>query len=401
MSKLVNLAEVNAERVRYVQWWVISIVTVPTVLDYIFIGSPIARYSRVLIFLAVSVSILVNHQKFLKSKLIGLESLVLTFILYAIGTLSALSHGGVITPNIASLLILMLIVSANIDLHRIILKSIALSVHILVGLSVLAIVLKLNPRNYYSTAEGYPVFLNFIGIPGRNCGIFIHPNTLGQAAALSTLFMIEAKVKRVYLLLPLLCMIKCGSRTSILGILTGLLVYSVIRIFKSRQGSEKPSKLESPLVIGTLLLGILVASSAQFLNYIKFLDPSALTDRVGIWQVSLTLFKSSSIFGLGWGWESRAIQSQLLNVWAVSAHNAILEIAFSAGIVGLVIFLFMLTKGLVYFSNLLVIEKMMLASILVSGISEAYIDLQYPTLQTVLFFVIIIGASKKLRLLND
>jgi hypothetical protein len=54
-----------------------------------------------------------------------------------------------------------------------------------------------------------------------------------------------------------------------------------------------------------------------------------------------------------------------------------------------------MTKGLVYFSKLKIIEKVMFASILVSGISEAYIDLQYPTLQTVLFFFIIVGANKE------
>jgi O-antigen ligase len=112
--------------------------------------------------------------------------------------------------------------------------------------------------------------------------------------------------------------------------------------------------------------------------------------------VSLNLFKSSSVFGLGWGWEERAIDSQLLNVWAVSAHNAILEITFSAGIVGLVIFMIMLTKGLVFFPNLLVIEKVLLGSILVSGISEAYIDLQYPTIQTFIFFLIILTSNKHL-----
>jgi O-antigen ligase len=289
----------------------------------------------------------------------------------------------------------MFVLSANIDLREVILRAIGKSIHILVFLSAIVIILKLNPRGYYSTSVGYPVFFDFIGIPGRNYGIFSHPNTLGQAAALSTLFMIESKMKKIYLLVPLLCIIKCGSRTSILGIITGLLVFITIRILRSNASPKAIKKYESPLAVGTFVLGILLASSAQFLNYINFLDPQALTNRVQIWQVSLNLFKSSSTFGLGWGWSDRAIESQLLNIWAVSAHNAILEIIFSAGIAGVIIFLFLLSKLLVYFNNLQTLEKALITSILVSGISESYIDLQYPTNQTFLYFMIVLSANSK------
>jgi O-antigen ligase len=397
MSSKGSLVDVNKMKSTYIKWWVISMLVLPSVLDFLFLGSSIARYSRILIFLVICASALVNHQTFLSGKLFGAETILLTFFLYVIGTASALSHGGVITPNIASLLILMFILSTNIDMKEIIFKYIGVSIHILVALSAAAIILRLNPTGYFSSADGYPVIFNFIGIPGRNRGIFSHPNTLGQAAALSFLFITESKIKKIYLVVPLLCIFKCGSRTSILSILVGLLIFFTIRIMKSDIPSKGIKKLESPIAVGAFVLGIFLASSAQFLNYINFLDPSALTDRVQIWQVSLNLFKSSSMFGLGWGWEERAIQSQLLNVWAVSAHNALLEIIFSAGIVGLVIFLLMLVKSFVYFNYLTTIEKMVLSSILIAGISEAYIDLQYPTLQTYLYFMIILGANRVLK----
>jgi O-antigen ligase len=196
------------------------------------------------------------------------------------------------------------------------------------------------------------------------------------------------------LLAPLLCILKCGSRTSIIGLVLGAVLFLIISTLKSKN-SLQIRKIESPLVIGTFLLGIFVASSFQFLNYIKFLDPGSLTGRVSIWQSSLTIFQTSPIIGLGWDWESRAVDSQLLSIWAVSAHNMLLEIIFSSGILGLLLFLAILTKVAIYFNRLWDVEKIVLTSILISGISEAYIDLQYPTIQTVLFLLIILGANKE------
>jgi O-antigen ligase len=90
-----------------------------------------------------------------------------------------------------------------------------------------------------------------------------------------------------------------------------------------------------------------------------------------------------------------------LNFWSISSHNALLEIIFSTGILGLVIFLVILTKCLVFLGRILLIERMLLIAILVSGVSEAYIDLQYPTLQTFLFFFIVVGAHVDRQTLND
>jgi hypothetical protein len=42
-----------------------------------------------------------------------------------------------------------------------------------------------------------------------------------------------------------------------------------------------------------------------------------------------------------------------------------------------------------------------LTSILVSGISESYIDLQYPTNQTFLYFMIVLSANSKREVANE
>ena len=393
--------ETDKRRARYLTWWISSMVLVPAILDFIFVDSPAARYSRVLIFSIILASLLTNHKLFLKSKIVGIDTILLTIAIYGVGTVSEKSFGGVVTPNIASLVLIMFIVSANIDLYEIVLKTIALNVHILITLSVFAILFRINPRGYYSSAEGYPVFFDFIGIPGRNLGVFSHPNVLGQAAALSFLFIVASKANKFFLILPIFCIFKCGSRTSIIGILGGLLVYGTILLFKRRQSKGKSTSLEAPAVIGVFILGILLASSFQFLQIIGFLDPGDLVARVGIWQNALDIFQSSPTIGLGWNWESRAVAAQLINVWAVTAHNSLLDMMFSAGVIGMVLFLIIISKILAYFHRLAVVEKVILVSLLISGISEAYIDLQYPSIQTYLFLLIALGINRERLVENE
>jgi O-antigen ligase len=381
-------------RARYLRVWITTSLVIPIVLDFIFFGSPVARYSRILIFLIISASLLVNRNDFLTGKFIGFDTTIFTALLYLVGTFAGLTRGGVITPNILTLLLFMIIVGLNFDLYEVSLKAIAWSCHVLIFLSIFAIIFKLNPRGFYSSSIGYPVYFDFLGIPGRNYGVFSHPNFLGEAAALSALFLLANRKNYFLLLAPLFCIAKCGSRTSIIGLTVGFMIFLINSILKSRNSPIR-RKVESPLIIGTFLLGIFVASSFQFLNYIKFLDPGTLTGRASIWQTSLSMFQKSPIVGLGWNWESRAIDSQLLGPWAVSAHNMVLEIIFSSGSLGLLLFLAILTKGVLFFNRLWSVEKIVLVTILISGISEAYIDLQYPTIQTFLLFLIILGANKE------
>ena len=395
MSKIVNQDNVKRLRSTYLRAWVLGVLLVPTILDYFLMGTNAARFSRVLLVLAISTSILIRRQLFLISKIHGAEILFLLIILFLTGTVASLNNGGDLTPNILLLLILLFCVGSNMDLYDEALKAFDLSSYIIIWLSLIVILLRLNPLGLYFNSIGYPVFFDFIGIPGRNYGIFTHPNALGQAAAISLLFMISFKVKKIYLAAPVLCLFKCGSRTALISVTAGLILYGITILFRSQKSFIKRKKLESPLVAGTFMLLLLAASSAQFLQYINLLDSNSLTRRVTIWQSSLAIFKQSPLLGLGWGWETRAIQSQLINVWAVSAHNIVLEIIFATGILGLLIFLIFLSKILIYFTRLSNPEKLAIVAILISGLSESYIDLQYPTYYTFLFFAIVIGSSRE------
>lgn len=393
--------ETDRRRLRFITWWISSSLIVPTILDFAFLGSTVARYSRVIICLAIGISLLINSRLFLSSKVAGVETIIITLGIFLIGSYSEMIRGGAFTPNFATAFLILIIIAMNIDLYGRVLAIFAANIYVLIIASSLAILLRANPRGIYLSDEGYPVYLDFLGIPGRNYGIFAHPNGLGQVAVLSLLLIIALKSNRYLLVLPVFCLIKSGSRTSITGLAVGLIVYSVILIFKRRQLSGKSINLESPIVFGTFIFGILLAGSYQFLNYIGFLDPTALTNRAAIWQTTATLLRTSPTFGIGWNWESRAIDSQLINVWATSAHNAILDVSISAGLVGLLLFFVLLAKALAYFPNLDPAEKIILPATLVSGISESYVNLQYPTVQTILFLIIVLGSNRKRDHIHD
>jgi len=376
----------------YATLWTIAIVAVPVLMDFIFYDSKFARYSRVSIFLLVGFSLLSNHKRFFSSKIRGVEFTFLTFLLYLVGTFSSINNGGVATPNVALLLLIMFIVNTNNSMYTHIFKMIIFSVNVLIFISVFAILFRINPSGIYVSSEGYPVLFENIGIPGRNVGLFSHPNVLGQTAAISFLALIQKKRTMIFSLFPLFCMFKSGSRTAIIGVLAGLIILGGALIFKRLRNSRR-KLIEFPAVIEGLTVLILASLFLFFFNYIDFLDPDRLTGRASIWQVSKEIYQNSALFGLGWGWQSRAIESQLLSVFSVSAHNAVLEIVFSAGLVGLIIFFLILARGIVNFGNLTLTERVLLTCILISGVSEAYINLQYPTIQTYLFFITLLSAG--------
>jgi len=319
----------------------------------------------------------------------GFGTIVLTCVLYTIGTVSSVIQGGVATPNFLSLFVVLVICALNPDQKNRILTTIGTSSHILIFLSTILILLKNNDRGLFFSSEGYPVFFNSLGLPGRNFGIFSHPNVLGQCATISFLFILFSKTNKFALVFPIFCLVKCGSRSAIIGIIVAVIVYVLAKAFE-RKTVFRIKPREYTYVLGTFIVAILLSSVFQFINLVRYLDPGSLTGRVSIWQSSLEIVKESTLFGLGWGWSSRAIQSQLLNVWASSAHNAVLEFAFSTGVVGLFIFMLLISKVFAYFGNLTPLEKSLFVSLFATGFTESYIDLQYPTIQTYLLFAIIV-----------
>jgi len=373
------------------------IILTPIILDFLFTGTRAARLSRILIFILISGFLLIGYEKFLNLKPIGMGTILLILLLYSVGTFSSLLAGGVATANFLSLMLILVIVAFSPDLHSMISSWLGICAHILIALSFIVIVLKFNNLNLFFTDKGYPVFFNFIGIPGRNYGVFAHPNILGEVSVISFLYILSSKSLiryKLFMVVPLTCILKSGSRTSIIGLVVGIIIYF---LFRSKLLSQVNQKItfEFPLIVGLFLSGIFLVLTSILVNLVAYLDPNSLTSRVSIWQTSLDLTKNHLLIGIGWGWQGRAIESQYLNTWEASAHNQILEILFSSGILGLIVFVILIARGFIFFTEMPTVYKTIFITTLVSGISESYIDLQYPNLLTFVFFTILVQARSR------
>ena len=397
MSRTSNRADAAATDPlsKFLKWSVYSMFVVPTLLDFFFYQTLVARISRVIIFISVSGFMLLNSKSILTVPISGVWIQLSIFLLFLIGTLSSINNGGVATPNYGLLALFLFLVSMNNEKYTEILRNVAVSVNFLIAISAVVIILKLNPREYFASSVGYPVYFDVIGIPGRNYGIFAHPNVLGSASAVSFIFLLYSNKNKLWTFLPIFAWLKCGSRTALIAMSIGLIFYLIKLFVKSRKGKAERI-IETPSVIVTFIVLILFIGTQQFLALIKELSPDFLTGRISIWQTSQELVRNNSLLGLGWGWEERAISNNLLNVWAVSTHNQILEIAFSAGYLGLFLFSIFLAIGVTNFQIFTQVERSLFVSFLVTGISESYVDLQYPTIQTYLFFLLILRSRKSL-----
>ena len=395
----ISLQRSLLSREKFVRYFIILIVVVPIILDFFFIGTAIPRYSRIIAFIVISGILLLDNEKFLNTKPIGMDIILIVVLLYSIGTFSSLLSGGVATPNFLSLLLMMIIAAYSQDLRSIISSTFGICAHFLIVLSVIAIVLKVNHLGIVFTDYGYPVFLKSVGNPGRNYGIFAHPNVLGSVSVISFLYILTSKSRKIHklsIVLPIFCILKCGSRTSIIGLVSGIIIYFLLRS-QFISNSKQKIKFDFPLIIGLFLLGIFWTLISFFIRTINYLNPESLTSRVSIWQISLELARSHPFIGLGWGWQTRAVESQFLNSWEASAHNQILEIQFSSGMLGLFLFVILIIIGLFFFSEMPILDKTIFISTLISGISESYLDLQYPNTLTFLFLTILIQAKSRSR----
>ena len=394
MVQLKMKPRIHLNREQTIKLYVVLILVVPVMLDLLFYGTNVARLSRIGLTLLVTASVLINHNLFLKNKLVGQDTVILIVALYALGTIVSLSHGGVLTPLFLSLLIFSIILALNIDCYKSALNGVGLSAHILSASSVVAIFIKINPTNFYLDDSEYPIFFKQIGIAGRNIGVFNQPNTLGEVAALSIMFIVGSKTNKFLLLAPIFCLMKCGSRNALIGIVVALFLLAMFKFLK-KDKFRKIGKIEFPWILRILIACALSVIIYKFIQLINLLDPGLFTGRASVWQSTLALAKNNPFLGLGWDFESRAISSNLLNVWVISAHNNFLEIAFSTGSLGLFLFLILYSKILVNFSRLSILEKLLVVYISTSGLVEYTIKFTYPSITTYLFIFINIGSSSR------
>jgi exopolysaccharide production protein ExoQ len=192
---------------------------------------------------------------------------------------------------------------------------------------------------------------------GGFAGAFENKNSLGRIMALSTIvFALLASIRRprgpavVFAGLSFVLVLLAGSSTGLLVTLTVLSLTPLLRLLSRDMRLAVGLGGIAILVLGVGLL--LVASNLGAATAAVGRDPT-LTGRTDLWQYVIVMILQRPWLGYGyetfWLWELpwRFSVDEGAGWTAPNAHNGFLEVALALGVVGLVLFVIGLVRGLV------------------------------------------------------
>lgn len=242
-------------------------------------------------------------------------------------------------------------------------------------------------------------------------GIYLHKNTLGRLMALAV--PIFAIVGRVLPQLRVMWWVLAGcagvllvfslSRTSLIVLVVLLPVLTTFRILRWHY------TLLVPAIVGVLVIGSLATSwvvgNAERLAATLDRDIT-LTGRTDLWEAVFAQIERSPWIGYGYsgfwlGYEGPSAAVWRANRWhPVHAHNGLLDVFVELGLVGLVIFLFVLGRALLRSATLVRSSRApdaiwplaYLTFVLLSNMTEAAI-LRQNSIFWVMFVVACISAK--------
>jgi exopolysaccharide production protein ExoQ len=190
---------------------------------------------------------------------------------------------------------------------------------------------------------------------------FLHPNTIGNNMAMASICSLYLGLDanrltsrpRTYIfviVILLLTLLRSLSKTAIFCFLIATLVYL---------GFSKISQRKK-VIIFSIIGGLIAISSVALSRYFLFYlteqqDGNALTTasgRTNIWRATLSLIREKPLLGYGFQSYKDAVD-QIIALRLVHAHNEILNIWFTLGLVGLILctviyfsYLFLLRRGI-------------------------------------------------------
>jgi exopolysaccharide production protein ExoQ len=185
-------------------------------------------------------------------------------------------------------------------------------------------------------------------------GIFNHKNHFGATMALGALIEWcvpetnpKAKIlRRLSMFVYFVFLILSNSMTSVVAFAATLLVIYAFKFLRSR--CRLPLPLLVVILLGAAGVAMVIESSAT-----ELLGRSSdLTGRTELWAFTLNMIAKRPLFGYGLSgfWmgaseESLSVQGQL--GWSpIYSHNGYLEVLLSVGVVGLLLFLWVVGTGL-------------------------------------------------------
>ena len=196
---------------------------------------------------------------------------------------------------------------------------------------------------------------NVYGEYGDFCGVFSQKNPLGEAMSLGALAALHGlrvgKRRRLFnfstLLLSTFLAIKAGSTTSLLAIFMFVCLGFVMHILQKGGAS----RILGVTGIILLLPGVLIAAfNGDSMLQLLGKDPT-LTGRTDVWGYVIPNIYQRPL--LGWGYQAfwttdnpEALKISDILGWRVpQAHNGMLEILLSVGLIGAVMYIYVLGRA--------------------------------------------------------
>lgn len=183
-----------------------------------------------------------------------------------------------------------------------------------------------------------------------------NPNIIGFLIMISSLvsiyFVVEKKKYHylVYIAISLYALLLAESRASILGLATGLFIYSYLYFIQKHQYSR--IILASFLILIALSLGLFMLNESVYHTVLSITGRgSALSNRDIAWAVFIEQIQETPWLGIGYKISTEGIL-QSNNIDIKHSHNLYLTVLSEIGLVGFTIFLFIFLFPFVsYLSN--------------------------------------------------
>ena len=197
------------------------------------------------------------------------------------------------------------------------------------------------------------------GIHFRFWGIASHANALGALLGFFLVFSVcgshvKSRFEYVVMVAAMVALIFSQSKTAILALVVSLLVVYVYRkmvLNEHMQCFRDPLKrfliYFSLLVLLVLLAFLFSKINYSFATSSNNLDAESFTGRSQIWLLALDMWLKNILFGYGPEIWSLPFRVQINMLFAVSAHNQLLQSLSGAGLLGGIAFLIYLIVGFV------------------------------------------------------
>lgn len=197
-------------------------------------------------------------------------------------------------------------------------------------------------------AQNHSWFVNIGGADYfRAISVFPDPHTfalyLGLLIPIASGFFLYKKTNKIIAFFTLLVMFSAFLLTFSRGGYLGFLAFFAVSLFLYFSLFKKRINKNTLFTISTIIiiLGLIFSSTVVGERLMSSFSMSDISNsgRLGIWKVSLEVFKGNPLLGAGLGALPLFFQPSISIKSPINAHNTYLDIASELGIIGLVLFL--------------------------------------------------------------